>query len=63
MIRSVALFSSLKEGELKSITKECVECSFQPGEAIVKEGEISIGFCLIVDGNVEGNGRMRARNP
>ncbi len=53
MIRSVSLFSGLKEGQLKSIAKECKERSFQSGETIVKEGEIGVGFYLIADGNVE----------
>jgi CRP/FNR family cyclic AMP-dependent transcriptional regulator len=53
MIRSVSLFSGLKEGQLKSIAKECKERSFRPGESIVKEGETGAGFYLIADGNVE----------
>ena len=53
MIRSVSLFKGLKEGQLKSIAKQCVERSFQPGETIVKEGKTGVGFYLIADGSVE----------
>jgi CRP/FNR family transcriptional regulator/CRP/FNR family cyclic AMP-dependent transcriptional regulator len=53
MIRSVSLFKGLKEGQLKSIAKQCVERSFQPEETIVKEGKTGVGFYLIADGSVE----------
>jgi CRP/FNR family transcriptional regulator/CRP/FNR family cyclic AMP-dependent transcriptional regulator len=53
MIRSVSLFKGLRERELKSIAKRCVERSFQPGETIVKEGKTGVGFYLIADGSVE----------
>jgi len=52
-MHSVSLFSGLKEGQLKSIARECKSRSFKAGETIVKEGEAGAGFYLIMDGSVE----------
>jgi CRP/FNR family cyclic AMP-dependent transcriptional regulator len=52
-IRSVSIFSGLKERQLKSIARECKSRSFKAGEAIVKEGESGAGFYLITDGSVD----------
>lgn len=52
-MHSVSLFSGLKEGQLKSIARECKSRSFKTGETIVREGEAGAGFYLIMDGSVE----------
>jgi len=53
MIRKVSLFSELSRKQLKGIAKTGTERSFDPGRAIVKEGETGVGFYLILDGKVE----------
>ena len=52
-IRSVSLFSGLKESQLKSIANACKDRTFETGQVIVKEGESGTGFYLIAEGSVE----------
>ena len=53
MIRGVLLFSGLKDKQVKSIANAGKELSYQVGQVIVREGEMGVGFFLILDGKVE----------
>ncbi len=53
MIRGASLFSGLKEKQLKTIVDAGKELSYEAGRVIVKEGEMGVGFYLILDGSVE----------
>jgi len=53
MLKSVPLFSGLKEKQVKVILNSGKELRFEAGKQIVKEGENGVGFYLIVDGSVE----------
>jgi CRP-like cAMP-binding protein len=50
VLRSVPLFSGLKEKQLKRIAQAMAERRFDAGEEITKEGEISVGFYIIEEG-------------
>jgi CRP/FNR family transcriptional regulator, cyclic AMP receptor protein len=52
-LRQVPLFSGLKEKQLKSILASGKQMSYPEGRVIVGEGEIGVGFYLILDGSVE----------
>jgi CRP-like cAMP-binding protein len=52
-MRSVPLFSGLKEKELKSILASGRQHAYPEGHVIEGEGENGISFCLILDGKVE----------
>jgi CRP/FNR family cyclic AMP-dependent transcriptional regulator len=49
----VPIFSALSEKELKSLVKETREVSYPAGKVIMKEGEPSMVFHLILEGAVE----------
>jgi CRP-like cAMP-binding protein len=52
-MRSVPLFSGLKEKELKSILESGKRQTYPEGHVIEGEGENGVAFCLILDGKVE----------
>jgi CRP-like cAMP-binding protein len=52
-LRSVPLFSGLKEKQLKSILASGKQKRFAEGSVIVREGEAGVGFYLILEGAVE----------
>lgn len=52
-LRSVPLFSGLKDKQLKSIIHAGKQISFPEGRAIVSEGEMGVAFYLILDGQVQ----------
>jgi CRP-like cAMP-binding protein len=53
MLSSVPIFSSLKKRHLKAIASSGKQLSYRTGTKIVSEGEMGVGFYLILDGNVE----------
>jgi CRP/FNR family transcriptional regulator, cyclic AMP receptor protein len=53
MVGKVSLFSGLKEKQLKAIANAGKELSYADGRLIVKEGDMGVGFYLILDGKVE----------
>lgn len=52
-LSKVPLFSGLSIKALRSLLKETKEVSYSPGKVIMREGESSVVFHLILDGNVE----------
>ena len=52
LLRKVAIFKDLEDGELARISEVCREQSFQPGEYIFREGESGNRLYLIVEGEV-----------
>lgn len=58
-LRSVPLFSGLKDKDLRSILAAGKQQSYLRDRTIVKEGEIGVAFYLIVEGAVEVRRRGR----
>ncbi len=58
-IRSVPLFSGLKEKQLRSILTSGKQQSYPPGKVIESEGEEGVAFYLIVEGDVEVRRKQR----
>ena len=52
-ISSVPFFSGLDKKQLKSVVEGGRERNFKAGDKIVGEGDVGIGFYLILDGKVE----------
>ena len=52
LLRNVAIFRDLDEGELARVGEVCREQPFQPGEYIFREGEPGNRLYLIVEGEV-----------
>ena len=52
MLRKVPLFSTLNGKQLKTIAKSGKELSYAPGQEIIQEGSMGVGFFLILDGHV-----------
>jgi CRP-like cAMP-binding protein len=50
VLQRVALFSGLKDKQLKRIAEAMAERTFAAGEEITREGEISVGFYVIEEG-------------
>jgi CRP/FNR family transcriptional regulator, cyclic AMP receptor protein len=59
-LASVPLFAGLKKKQLEVVSKLGHDMSFDSGQTIVKEGELGIGFYVILDGRAEvrRNGRI-----
>jgi CRP/FNR family transcriptional regulator, cyclic AMP receptor protein len=53
MLRSVPLFSGLKDKQVRAILGSGKQMHYDAGKEIVKEGENGVGFYLIAEGNVE----------
>jgi CRP-like cAMP-binding protein len=53
VLQRVPLFSGLKEKQLRPIAEVMAPRTFAAGEEITKEGEISVGFYVIEDGNAD----------
>jgi CRP-like cAMP-binding protein len=53
MIGSVPFFGGLEEKTRKSIANQGKELSYKPGDSIVDEGTMGVGFYLIMDGKAE----------
>src|SRR5437867_2830665 len=53
MIGKVSIFSGLKDKQLRAIANAGKELAYTPDRVIVKEGEMGVGFYLILDGKVE----------
>jgi len=53
MLGSSAIFAGLKKGQLKSIARSSKERSFKSGDEIVREGDLGVGFYLILGGSAE----------
>ena len=58
-IRSVPLFSGLKEKQLKSVLAAGKQRNFGQGDVIVSERDMGVGFYLILGGEVEVRKRGR----
>ncbi|HUF25612.1 MAG TPA: cyclic nucleotide-binding domain-containing protein [Gemmatimonadaceae bacterium] len=52
LLRKVAIFKDLDDGELARISELCREQNFQGGEYVFREGEAGNRLFLIVDGEV-----------
>lgn len=52
MLKDVPLFAGLNAKQLKTIAAGGKELSYEPGQHIVDEGAIGVGFFLILDGKV-----------
>ncbi|MDA4134368.1 MAG: cyclic nucleotide-binding domain-containing protein [Thaumarchaeota archaeon] len=52
MLRKVPLFSMLSGKQLKTIAKSGKDLSYIPGQEIIQEGALGVGFFLILDGHV-----------
>ncbi|MDQ3645535.1 MAG: cyclic nucleotide-binding domain-containing protein [Actinomycetota bacterium] len=53
MLGSVGLFKDLSDAELREIAAEAKEVEFEPGRNIVTEGEVGVGFHMILDGRAK----------
>jgi CRP-like cAMP-binding protein len=53
LLRSVPLFSSLPDHDLKQVADRMKEVHFTAGTAVAKQGETGVGFHLLVDGTAE----------
>jgi CRP/FNR family transcriptional regulator, cyclic AMP receptor protein len=53
MIASVPFFSALDEKKRKALAAQGKELSYKPGDTIVDEGTMGVGFYLLVDGKAE----------
>jgi CRP/FNR family cyclic AMP-dependent transcriptional regulator len=61
MLRRVPLFDGLSQRELESIAAAMRERTFQPGDAIVHEGEGGVGFFVIAQGTAAVNSHGQDR--
>src|SRR3712207_8997931 len=52
LLRSVAIFKDLDDGELARVSEVCKEERFAPGEYVFREGEQGNRLYLIVEGDV-----------
>jgi CRP/FNR family transcriptional regulator, cyclic AMP receptor protein len=53
MLEKASLWSGLDRKDLKFIVKLSKERKYETGDFIVREGEVTVGFYLILDGSVE----------
>jgi CRP-like cAMP-binding protein len=53
LFKTIPLFSLLTGKDLEAIAKRGREVTFEAGQTIFKEGEVGVGFFLILDGQVE----------
>jgi len=53
MLGGSPLFAGLKKGQLKAIARSSRERAFKSGDEIVREGELGVGFYLILGGSAE----------
>ena len=53
MLGNASLFKGLKNKQLKTIAGSGKELTYAPGQVIVEEGSIGVGFFLILEGKVE----------
>ncbi len=51
-LAKVALFANLDGKYIKGIAQICTERSFQPGDALMRQGEDGIGLFIILSGRV-----------
>ena len=52
-LASVPFFSGLNAKQLKMVAESGKELSYKPGDTIVEEGTMGVGFYMVVDGKVE----------
>lgn len=52
MLRNVPIFSTLNNKQLKKIASGGKELTYVPGQTIVEEGAMGVGFFLILEGKV-----------
>src|SRR5579859_3556107 len=62
-LRSVPLFADLSDGDLKRLAKEVALRALPADTEVVEQGEVGIGFYLVLEGQVEvrKDGRRVAR--
>lgn len=53
MLGKTWLWVDLSKKDLESIVKASKECKYEPGDTIVKKGDRSLGFYLVLGGSVE----------
>lgn len=63
LLSAVPLFSELSKKELSSLAGAVKEVSHESGHVLAREGDVGLGFFLIVEGTagVSVNGRPRAK--
>lgn len=63
LLSQVPLFSGLSKKELASLAGAVKEVSHREGDVLAREGDVGLGFFLIVEGTakVTVNGRVRNR--
>lgn len=52
-LHKVPLFQGLPQRELEAVARSLKERVYEPGTAIVRQGEPGVGFFLIVEGKVD----------
>ncbi len=52
-LSSVSFFSGLNQKQLKMMAESGKEISYKPGDTIVEEGTMGVGFYLVLEGKVE----------
>ena len=53
MLEHVPMFSSLSDRPLRGLARDAKERSYEPGAVVVKQGEIGVGFYLLLNGKVD----------
>jgi CRP/FNR family transcriptional regulator, cyclic AMP receptor protein len=53
VLAAVPFFTGLNQKQLRMIADSGKEMSYKPGDTIVEEGTMGVGFYLILDGKVE----------
>ncbi len=53
IIRNIEFFSGLDNKTLRRIEEVALVCQFEPGETIVKEGELGLGMYVVISGKLE----------
>jgi CRP/FNR family cyclic AMP-dependent transcriptional regulator len=52
LLGRVAIFAQCKRGDLKTLAKSCQEVSYQPGDALCRQGERGVAMFVVVSGRV-----------
>lgn len=59
MLQNVPIFSELTDRQLRKLARDAKERSFEPGDVVVRQGEVGIGFYLVLEGQVEVRRKSR----
>jgi CRP/FNR family transcriptional regulator, cyclic AMP receptor protein len=53
MLEKVPIFSSLSSRQIRGLASDAKERKYSDGEFVVRQGELGVGFYLVLDGQVE----------